>query len=310
MARDSASQTDFDFGTSGSEASGTRHASGPGGSAGLPVLTAPGPLAAEGALLDAVGQALARRAGDPGALRLPIRIVVPSQRLRQHMSSALLRRHGRALLGVAVQTQHALALEALERAGEAPPFGDALIPVLVRRHAKREPRLEPLLALEDGTAVVHASVRDFLDAGLESASHAEAADECLAELGAEAGVDRARAVVRVAARVHADLAGLGLGHAATLLAQARDLLRDRGASLLPTDSMWIHGFADATGLAAEWLEALVRVVGAGAVVSVPPDPLGSAGQGSHFAQLLISRLGGLSGVQPVDAPAPAVQLDG
>ena len=82
-----------------------------------------------------------RRAASRGCLALPVRIVVPSRSLADHVGERLVAHAGRALAGVQVQTLHALALEVLERAGDVAPASEALFPVLVRRLAAEEPLL-------------------------------------------------------------------------------------------------------------------------------------------------------------------------
>jgi hypothetical protein len=202
------------------------------------LLLAAGPRAAEARLLaDVVAAAQRReeqlRAGDLEALRQPLRIVVPSQSLRRHVAARLVAHAGRSLLGVQVQTHVALALEALARAGVAVPAGGALVPVLVRRHAAREPVLAHWLGeLDDGYGIVDAAVRDLLDAGFDAAS-AEAFDEAIAAVRAEdelsaAAVARAQAVGRVALQTLAALEQAGLGHRTALLAHARDALHAPG----------------------------------------------------------------------------------
>ena len=79
--------------------------------------------------------------------------------------------------------------------------------MLAQRAARAEPSLRRGLEdLADGFAAVTGTVRDLLDAGLEPV-HAEAAEEALASDGplvaGRAEVERARALVRSAARVEA-----------------------------------------------------------------------------------------------------------
>src|SRR5262245_23413095 len=80
-----------------------------------------GPRAVEGLLLEELDRYLEAGRRDPGALARPLRVVVPSRSLAEHLSTRLARRAGRALLGVSVRTVYAVALELLARAGVAPP---------------------------------------------------------------------------------------------------------------------------------------------------------------------------------------------
>ncbi|HEY8494974.1 MAG TPA: hypothetical protein VIN04_13870, partial [Myxococcota bacterium] len=285
-------------------------------------MEAPGPRAAEARLVEEVLAAHAARvarlrSGDLAALRAPLRVVVPSRSLREHLATQLVRAAGRSLVGVAVQTHTALALETLARAGRSAPRGAALVPVLVRRHAAREPALADWLdGLDDGYGVVEASVRDLLDAGFAdwvAEPFAEAIDE-LAAAGAldRAVAARARAVGAVAKATLASLAEAGLGHRSALLVEAREALQaspDPGA-LLPTAGLWLHGYADVTGLAGDWLEALVRAFGGCVLVDVPPDPADPERREERYSERFRDRFRALvSRVETAPlAPAPAISL--
>ena len=65
------------------------------------------------------------------------------------------------------------------------------------------------------------------------------------------------------------------------------------AALLPNRGVWIHGFADATGVASDLLEALVARLGARVWVDQPPDPArpGRIDLGAAFTERLLRRLG-------------------
>lgn len=280
---------------------------------------APGPRAAEARLLDEVvraarGREAQLRTGDLAALRRPLRVVVPSQSLRRHVAARLVASGGGSLLGVQVQTHVALALEALARAGLPAPRGSALVPVLVRRHAAREPVLARWLGdLDDGYGIVDGAVRDLLDAGFDAAS-AEAFEEAIAAVHAEdelsaTAVVRAQAVGRVALHTLAVLEASDLGHRTSLLARAREALHTPGASadaLLPTAGLWVHGFADATGLVVEWLEALVRAFAGRVVVDVPADPAAPDRREDRYAKDFCDRLRDATGGEEAIEPPPAV----
>ncbi|HZO08197.1 MAG TPA: hypothetical protein VFC77_02375, partial [Myxococcota bacterium] len=162
-----------------------------------------GPRALEERLFAEVERLVAAAGADPAALARPVRVLVPSRSLAQHVAARLVHRARRPLLGVAVRTLHAAASAIVARAGEALPGGEELLDLLVRRAARREPALAALAELVDGHAAVAASVRDLLDAGLESA-HAEALDEALADAAlAPEPARRARAMVRIAGQIAA-----------------------------------------------------------------------------------------------------------
>lgn len=216
---------------------------------------------------------------DPSLLVSPVRIIVPSRSLRLHLSAAMGRRLGRSVAGVLVQSLHRLALEVLERAGEAPPRGTPLFEVVAQRLARRESALRRgLEGLVDGYAAVTGTVRDLFDAGLEPAL-AEAVEEALATDGRHAGsraeVDRARALVRVAARAEIWMRGRGLGRVSSLLRRATELVESDPAGLLPARAVLIHGFSDATGVATDLVQTLLRRRSAWLLLDHPPDTAGA-----------------------------------
>lgn len=270
------------------------------------VLIVRGALAAEALILDRVAGLAAETRRDPALLARPVRVVVPSRSLRGHVAAALAR--SRSLAGVMVQTLHGLAFEILERAGETPPRGRLLAEVLAERHAAAEPQLRAGLGdLVDGYGAVTGTVRDLLDAGLEPV-HAEAAEEALALDGIvapRAAVERARALVRVAAQTEADLRRRGLGTLSSLLRRASDLLEADPEAVLPARAVLIHGFADATGVAADLLQSLLRRCRAWLVLDRPPSWQGEGVEGA-FTERLAGRL---SPVASLDEPPPPPLAD-
>src|SRR5262245_21612717 len=181
-----------------------------------------GPRAVERLLLEELDRQLEAARREPDLLARPVRIVVPSRSLAQHLSIAIARRAGRAVLGVSVRTVHAVACDVLARAGVALPAGEELFEAMVRRAARAEAALAPLHDLEDGHAAVAASVRDLLDAGLEPA-HADALDEALAA-EREAPAARARALVRIACALAREIEADRFGHRSRLFRQAREIV--------------------------------------------------------------------------------------
>jgi hypothetical protein len=263
------------------------------------VLTA-GARAAESLLLATLDPLLDAAAADPALLARPAVIVVPSASLRRHLAARLVAHRGRSVAGVSVVPVLTLARVVVERCGEVVPGGEALFPVLVQRAARREGSLRSGLdPLQDGYAPLAGTVRDLLDAGFEPAL-AEALEERLAELGAgrrDPEVDRALAVVRVAVAVHDAMAEAGLGTDAALLRRAAALLAADPERALPARALFVHGFAEATGLTADLLEALVRHCGASVVLDQPPDPAepGRPDLGVAFTARLRERLEGVAG---------------
>ncbi len=276
------------------------------------VVVARGALAAEAVVLDRLSSLLEEARRDPFLLALPVRVVVPSRSLRAHVASALVRARGRSLVGVQVQTLHGLAFEILERAGETVSRGLPLADVLSQRHASEEASLRAGLGdLVDGYGAVSSTVRDLLDAGLEPV-HADAALELLALDGRSVAgrnqVERARALVRVAARTEEEMRRRGLGMLSTVLRRAVDLLETDPEIALPSRAVLVHGFADATGVAADLLQSLLRRRQAWLVLDRPPSWHGE-GVESAFTERLAARLSPVSDIeeappQPLAAVAP------
>jgi RecB family exonuclease len=251
------------------------------------LLAARGALATEAVLFSEIDELLSAAQRDPALLARPVRIVVPSKSLRLHVASAIVRHRGRGTAGLIVQTLHALALEVLENAGEPADSGSgALFEVLARRAARAQPALfRGLDDLVEGYGAAAATIRDLLDAGLDPA-HAEALDELLVTEGKAVAtamdLERARALVRAAAATQAELERLGVGRIADLLRHATQALLSRPEAL-PARAVIVHGFADATGLATDLIEALVRASDATVLLDRPPDPsfqkVGESGTG-------------------------------
>ena len=269
-----------------------------------------GPRALEERLFAEVERLVAAAGADPAALARPVRVLVPSRSLAQHVAARLVHRARRPLLGVAVRTLHAAASAIVARAGEALPGGEELLDLLVRRAARREPALAALAELVDGHAAVAASVRDLLDAGLESA-HAEALDEALADAAlAPEPARRARAVVRIAGQIAAAIESGHLGHRSQLYRLACEaVLRDPEAAL-PSRAILIHGFADATGAVTDLVEALVRRAGATLFLDRPPDPADPAAPdpGARWSDRFAARVLGAAPPAPAAAPLGAIEV--
>lgn len=285
------------------------------------VWVARGARAAEALLFSRLDALVAEARKNPALLARPVRILVPSRSLRAHLGAALVRRRGRSLAGVTVQTLHALACEVLERAGEPVPRGTPLFDVLAQRLARLEPVLRRGLDdLVDGYGAVAGTVRDLLDAGLEP-ELAEVLDEALATDGPRAAsraeVDRARSLVRVASRTEALAPALGLGRVSTLLRRAAELMATDPERVLPFRALLIHGFSDATGVATDLLQELLRQGGL-LILDHPPLPGSSGSSGSSgveraFTERFAERLAMVSRFVPAPPPRdtdlPAPQVD-
>ncbi len=256
-----------------------------------------GARATEELLLADLEALLPSSVADLGLLSRPVVVVVPSRSLRLHLVSRLLERHRRAVAGVEIVTLHGVASEILERCGEAPRASAPLLPVLVQRFARREEALRVRLdPFQDGYAAVLGAVRDLLDAGFEP-SHAEALGQLLAERGAGAEHERALALLRTAEAVGSAFEEEGLTLSAHVLRRATDLLRADPERALPARAVLIHGIADATGVATDLVETLLRLHGASVYLDQPPDPVDSSRTdlGVRFGERFFSRLRGVVG---------------
>lgn len=247
-------------------------------------------------------------AGGSDALRVPIRIIVPSTSLRQHLSARIVAHAGRAVAGVVVHTLHGFARFVLDVGGLSAPAGAALFPLLVRQAAADEEPLATFRALDDGYASLVGTVADLLDAGFEEA-HADAIDELLHQLPlADPLRARVRAVVRVAQRTRAAMQVHGVGRQADVFTLARELVdRDRG--VVRARALLVHGFADATGVAGDFIASLLGTDDTRIYLDQPRDPAAAvpreledttarvppddAPAGAGFTQRFTERMSGL-----------------
>jgi hypothetical protein len=285
-------QGSFDFGAdSAGDARG----------AGECVLIAPGPRAAEALLLRAIAADVAEVRRDPSRLAAPLRVIVPSRSLREHVAARIAQAHG-AVAGVVVQTLRGLCHELLRADAEPLRSGDSLAPVVVRRAAEQSAALRAALApLDDGFGAVEASVRDLLDAGLTPAN----ADAALESIADARGSERALDVIDVALAAARELAALGLAPRSALFARAAEQVKRGG---LRARAVWIHGYADVTGVQLDVIEALARSCDARIVLDHPPDPTALRGEalGIEFTARLRARLG--AGRTLASEPEPPTRL--
>lgn len=252
------------------------------------VVCLPSPPAAE-EFLAAKVQELTASEGlpDPPAL-----VVVPSRSVREGLVQALLRRQP-AWVGVEVRTLQGVALAVLQQAGLAFWPREPLFFVVVSRVAQafceRYPFLQLLSPLEKVQPLA-STVRDLLDAGF-TAEHLEAACELVAGEVKESVGQRATALLQVAAAVDEAFRAGGVFRRNDALRLATDLLKRQGASLWPLRPLLVYGFADVTGLAADFLEALLALSSGEAVLVQPPDPVNPEfAAGEEFLRRLQQRL--------------------
>jgi RecB family exonuclease len=270
-----------------------------------------GPRAVEELLLAELEELVEQGRREPALLSSPVWVVVPSRSLAQHLQAALVRRSGRPVLGCAIQTLRGLAFEIVARAGAPAPAAEALFPVLVRQLAGREAALrERLDGLVDGYGIVEANVADLLDAGFEAA-HAEALEEGIRAAAPAGGLQkRSLAVARVAARALEAIDAGRVGHRSVLFRRAREILERDPEGALRARAVLIHGYADATGVQTDLLEALVRCRGARVFLDRPLDPSRPATEdpGVAFSRRFSARF--LGGLAPPDrAPPPPASVE-
>jgi len=244
----------------------------------------------------------------------PIRIVVPSGSLRSHLLGALARRFQRPLLGVLCQTHHSLARDLLDRAGSETATSGDLTALLARRYAQKESALSRRLGhLHDGLGAVVGTVRDFIDAGLDP-THVEALLDLLAAEGSSiasyAEVERAGAVLRVAARTLAGHEEIGVLPASGTVQRATEYIKNNGPDAIPTRSVLVYGYADATGIATEFLRTLLSVSGGALFIDRPEDPAesGNVDRGFRISERFLERVApAQSFVEPTRPAEPGHQ---
>lgn len=247
---------------------------------------------AETLLLGEVSRWVQEASRNPGLLSSPLRILVPSRSLREHLGALLVRKIRPGLAGIRIQTLRALAVEILESANRRIPAGALLVELLIRKHGSEERVLrEELGHLRDGMGVVVGSVVDFLEAGLEEA-HLEALQELICSKPGLPGAKRVEAILRVACATLRDMRELGVGLNSTPLVLAREELESGAWDGLVQGPILIHGFADATGVGLDFLEALFRLRPCQLILDHPPYPgrWDQRDPGQVFTSRLLERL--------------------
>lgn len=267
------------------------------------VIVSSGPRAVEERLVAELERHLRQARSAPRLLARPVRVVVPSRSLADHVARLLVRSPRSAVAGVSIQTLHGLALDVLERCGGIVPRSEALFPLFVRRSASQQSALRGALGeLQQGYEIVEGVVADLLDAGFD-ASHEAPVRELMAErLQPGVSSEIARAVVRTAVQTLASLHVHGVGHRSQLLRWARTLIERDAEATLPARSVLIHGFADATGTASDLIVALVRYCNATVLLDCPTEPSSGDENGGRtleepFTARLRSRLEGLAPIR-------------
>ncbi len=243
----------------------------------------------------------------------PVRVAVPSRSLRRHLLREVARRRG-AVVGLEIVTLYGLALEIVTRRSVPPQRADAGFELLVCRHAGEMPVLRAgLEGLADGYDAVVAAVRDLLDAGFLPGNEEgvlERLDDVAGEVASER-VERARALVRLASAAFEAGEAAGMTRSMRALQIAEEVLSLNGPEVLPTRALFVYGFADVTGVAADLLVTLIRTFAATVLLDRPPDPADSDREdtGGAYLSRLEERVGHLDSLEDagVDQP-PRVRL--
>ncbi len=274
------------------------------------VVVAEGARAAETFLLAQLKALADARHQNPEQLATPVYLVVPSNSLREHLLARIVAAHG-AQAGLHVTTLRRLAFEVLRRSGDPVRDGSALLPLLLRRLAARQPALQSVLDnVVDGYASTIGSVNDLLDAGFDAA-HSDALGDLLKEEWPGAVGLRAAAVAKLASDVRSELEALGRTPRAGLFSAARRAIEAR-PDLLAARALWVYGYADVTGTQCDLLETLLRNTPGGIVLDAPPNPA-DPGRGADAGVAFLDRL--RARVEPLGAkvtraaePVPALCL--
>ncbi len=220
----------------------------------LRIVLSPGSLVLEEALLGDLERRLPR---DVSAMKQSgiLRILVPSSTLRLHLLGRFAERFG-AWAGVQVFTLAQMAEEVLASAQNAGIAGNWLLPVLCQRAVEATSQRGGSGQHPVSLRALEASVLDLLDAGFESV-HLEPTLEVLEAV--QRKITRptpwARTVLECTAQVASWLEEHQLFVGAGRYRTAARVLRDR-PELIEAAESWIHGFADATGGATDFLAEL------------------------------------------------------
>ena len=247
----------------------------------------------------------------PERLVRPLWVVVPSGSLRSHYAQRLVAAATGSLLGVQITTLEGLAQGLAAGAERLTPGSKGLFRLAVERVARGELALEGSLgAMAGGHAAVAACVDDLLDAGFLPALE-DALGDCVADVGGGPRTERAAALVRVASELWHEAEAGRFSHRSRLFTCAREAVEDSPAAALRVSGLWVVGFADATGVQADFLETLVRVCGARVLLERPADPAGAEDPGALFGARLRERLESAAGLEDCRevSPPPATRIE-
>jgi hypothetical protein len=264
------------------------------------ILRCVGPKTTEDQLLGEVSRFQNQIARAPERLSQPVLIIVSSEFLRKRLLFRLSRHFPTALLGVRVATMTSVAAEVC-KALEARSQGSRLLPLLIHRALQEESTLGKALGdLESGASTVVGAVGDLLDAGFDPALDEVLLESLASEnpfhISPEHSVahpelgQRVSALIGLTTRVAGELEEQNLELPGQLLQRAADQIS--AGTELHNQRIFIHGFAEATGAATLFLEALVAHRNALLFLSTPEDPAvpGTLDLGARFTERLCTRL--------------------
>lgn len=253
------------------------------------LLRAKGPRAAEVALLDWVGR---NRACRPEDLRRPMRIIVPSRSLQRGIQALLVGRFG-ALAGVVVQTHLAFVRDLLRADdSEEGAEGNSLLALLLRRLASGVEDLRgDLSGYEDGYAAINPALRDLIDAGLDETNLGAALEAIAAAHLSPAVRQRSLDILKIAAACLQGISESNRLLRSQSLHAATEVLRQGQGPEGGWGNILLFGYADATGLLTDFLQALCTHSGATIIIDQPPHAWDQGGVVEDFSLRLSESLG-------------------
>ncbi len=121
---------------------------------------------------------------------------------------------------------------------------------------------------------------------------------------ASAVLARAQALVRVAAAVADQAEALGAARPSTVLRSAAAAVVADPERTLPCRRLLIHGFADATGVGSDLIEALLLHRSGLVILDRPLDPVDGRDAAGSFSRSFVERLAGVSQREREETPRP------
>ncbi len=232
------------------------------------VLRTPGTAAAEEVLLDRLSTA-SRELTDNGRFQRSLWVVVPTRVLRRHLQRRIVEHLG-TTLGVSVITLGALVRSLLARDSQPTSPGpgdggdDLLFDLLAMRHLADQREVDL-----DRVRGPVAAVSDLVNAGVEL-EHLTGLIELFAEVDASVDdIHRAEQLFIAAGQTLRKAQEVRLQPERIRYQRARDVLDRLNDG---PRHLFVYGFADLTGVGADFLQALVNRFPSTIVLNRPPEP--------------------------------------